>query len=78
MTINPNTKLPSLNDSDFYQDDSFGDFDNDMADFVIDSTQGKSSKQSSKRNYQTKKKLERLKDERRARKYDDDDYDDWG
>jgi hypothetical protein len=74
MTINAHYKLPSSDTSSSDYEKNAGD-----GDFVIDSnsTPDKSAKQKNKRNYQARRAIERLKEERRLKKLIDDDYDDW-
>jgi hypothetical protein len=79
MSLNPNYELSSSDDSDFNDDDSsIKDEDNIIEyDFENNSTQVKSSKKNYKRNYEAKKKIEQIKEERRLKKLLEDDYDDW-
>ncbi|MFT5298976.1 MAG: hypothetical protein ACI9YH_005028, partial [Colwellia sp.] len=79
MTIDSDYELPSSGNSDFNNNDSSSEFDNNIADFDLDasSTDGSTPKQNNKRNYLAKKKIEQLKEERQLRKLFDDDYDDW-
>lgn len=79
MTIDSDYELPSSGDSDFNNNDSSSEFDNNIADFDLDasSPEENTPKQNNKRNYLAKKKIEQLKEERQLRKLFDDDYDDW-
>jgi hypothetical protein len=43
----------------------------------VSSSEEKSSKHQNKRNFLANKKIEQLQEERRFRKFDDENYDDW-
>jgi len=79
MTIDSNYELSSSDDSTFNSDEPYGEFDNSIADFDLNTapSEGKNSKKNNKRNYLAKKKIEQLQEERRLRKFDEDYYDDW-
>jgi len=74
------------NKSISYQNDDsellFADEDvsvNQIADFELEAevVTKKKSKHNEKRNYLAKKKIEELQEERRMKKFDEYDYDDW-
>ena len=79
MTIDSKYELTSPDDSEFNNNTYSSDFDNNVADFDLNTapTEVKSSKQSNKRNYLAKKKIEELHEARRLRKLDDGYYGDW-
>tara|TARA_B110001454_G_C12315609_1_gene265576 strand:+ start:252 stop:494 length:243 start_codon:yes stop_codon:yes gene_type:complete len=79
MTINSTDEIPSSDTIDFNDDDSKNEFDNNVADFDLNTapTEGKNSRHSNKRKYLAKKKIEQLQEERRLRKLDEDYYGDW-
>jgi hypothetical protein len=79
MTIASTYELPSSNDLDFNNDESSGDGENDIAEFELNlsNSEERSSKHNNKRNFIAKKKIEQLHEERRLRKLDEGNYDDW-
>jgi hypothetical protein len=79
MTIASTYELPSSNDLDFNNDESSGDGENDIAEFELNlsNSEERSSKHNNKRNFIAKKKIEQLQEERRLRKLDEGNYDDW-
>ena len=79
MNIDSDYELSSSDDLDFTCDDSSGDLENDVADFELDTSpsEEKKSKHCNKRNFNAKRKIEQLKEERLFRKFDDSYYDDW-
>lgn len=78
MTINyESTASENL---DFDSDEPSSDFDNSVAEFELDTSPvetNKKSRQSAKRNFLAKKKIEQLQEERQLRKFEEDYYDDW-
>ena len=78
MSIDSDYESSSSEELDFNSDESSSEFDNNVAEFElnISSTDVKKSKQSNKRNFLAKKKIEQLQEERRLRKLDEDYYDD--
>ncbi|PKI18216.1 PA3496 family putative envelope integrity protein [Colwellia sp. 12G3] len=79
MANNSTYELSSSNELDFINEDPSNEGENDIAEFElnISPSEGESSKQSNKRNFLAKKKIEQLQEERRLKKFDDDYYDDW-
>jgi len=79
MTIDSKYELISSDDSEFNNDNYSSDFDNNVADFDLNTapTEVRSAKQSNKRNYLAKKKIEQFHEERRLRKLGEDYCDDW-
>jgi hypothetical protein len=78
MTIDSKYELTPSDDSEF-NNNYPSDFDNNVADFDLNTapTEVRSSKQSNKRNYLAKKRIEELHEARRLRKLEDDYYGDW-
>jgi hypothetical protein len=79
MTLASTYELPSSNDLDFNNDEPSGDGENDIAEFELNlsNSEERSSKHNNKRNFIAKKKIEELQEERRLRKLDEGNYDDW-
>jgi len=78
--MNLDLEIDSSDDElDFSEEGSGNDLDNDIAEFesYITSAERKKSKHTNKRNYIAMRKIERLKEERRLKKLNEDYYDDW-
>ena len=79
MTIDSSYELPFSNGLDFISDEPSSYIDNDIAEFELNvsSSEEESPKHQNKRNFLANKKIEQLQEERRFRKFDDENYDDW-
>lgn len=79
MTITSTYELPSSSDLDFNNDESSSEDENDIAEFELNvsNSEERNSKHNNKRNYLAKKKIEQLQEDRRLRKLDAVNYDDW-
>lgn len=73
MSVQPDYKFESSDELDF------GDDQANVADFELDSApiENKKSKHNNKRNFEAKKRIEQLQEERRLKKFDENYYDDW-
>ena len=78
MAIDPTDNLPAADELDFDNAESSNELSNEIAEFELDSEPNeKSSKKNNKRNFDAKKKIEQLHEERRLKRFDDDYYGDW-
>jgi hypothetical protein len=78
MAIDPTDNLPAADELDFDNEESSNELSNEIAEFELDSEPNeKSSKKNNKRNFDAKKKIEQLQEERRLKRFDDDYYGDW-
>lgn len=78
MAIDTNYDLPSSEELNFDSEGSSSELGNEIAEFELNSEPNeKSSKQNNKRNFDAKKKIEQLQEERRHKRFEDDYYGDW-
>ena len=78
MVIDTNYDLLSSEELNFDSEESSSNLGNEIAEFELNSgaSEGKSSKKNNKRNFDAKKKIEQLQEERRLKKFEDDYYGD--